>query len=112
MKEIVTPFDDRANLVAEIERLRAEGSERGWFCETCRYWHAPYRPEDSDGKVIPYKKCPQCKDGSVMFAVTKDWVLKRDAEAEVDRLTRMLSALGFCVTDGESLPCMTCGAGL
>ena len=31
---------------------------------------------------------------------------------EQDRLTEMLNTLGFCPTDGESLPCLVCGAGL
>ena len=37
---------------------------------------------------------------------------RNEARAEVERLTRMVGALGFCVKDGESLPCLTCGAGL
>jgi hypothetical protein len=31
---------------------------------------------------------------------------------EVARLTKILNDLGFCSKDGESMPCMTCGAGL
>ena len=31
---------------------------------------------------------------------------------EVERLSKMLLTLGFCPKDGDSMPCMTCGAGL
>jgi len=65
---------------AEVARLREEGSERGWFCETCRLWDAPYHPEDSEGTVLIYRTCPQ---GHTMFAVTKDWVEKREARSQV-----------------------------
>jgi signal transduction histidine kinase len=34
------------------------------------------------------------------------------ADAEVERLLGMLNTLGICPKDGESMPCMTCGAGL
>lgn len=40
---------------------------------------------------------------------------KRDVPvliAEVKRLRNVLTELGFCSVDGESMPCMTCGAGL
>jgi hypothetical protein len=37
---------------------------------------------------------------------------KKETDDEVARLRTMLWALGFCPNDGESMPCMTCGAGL
>jgi len=40
------------------------------------------------------------------------WQAYCDEKEEVERLTNMLNQLGFCPKDGESMPCMTCGAGL
>lgn len=40
------------------------------------------------------------------------WQAYCDMKEEVERLSSILLALGFCPKDGESMPCLTCGAGL
>ena len=76
------------DLKQEVKRLRSEGSERGWYCDGCRSWVEPYRPEDSDS-VIPYKKCPTCI-GGVMLAWTKAAVERNDMRRELEEIHFML----------------------
>ena len=101
---------ERDEARAEVARLRGEGSERGWFCETCRYWDAPYRPEDSEGKVLIYRTCPR-NPAHTMFAVTKDWVEKRDARAELSALRERIMALHYGAGDDLGNFCRACGHG-
>lgn len=35
-----------------------------------------------------------------------------EAKKEVLRLRSMIYGIGFCPDDGDSMPCLTCGAGL
>jgi hypothetical protein len=109
----------------EVERLRelAERNWQSWEHEATEHartlsQHAVYgKPET--GKPLSEGENRRF-EAAVERGLRKRAEDQRDAEkarvdaaeAEVERLTRMLSALGFCVTDGESLPCMTCGAGL
>lgn len=77
---VLALLDQRDALRAEVERLRGEGTERGWLCSTCRTWEAPYRPEESLGSVLSYKPCPRCP-GAVMLCVTHASVERDDARA-------------------------------
>lgn len=73
-----------------------------------------YRPvaEKAEAERDAYRKAKQENDERFQLDAATQRERAEKAEAEVERLTAMLGALGFCPKDGDSMPCLTCGAGL
>ena len=108
-------------------------------CDKCNFYknnkEGPCRRVGCDGTVkavtwVPASRVEELKDiiaryedgitwdttcsncANLLNGSYHDYTRAEQAEAENKRMRIILAELGYCPNDGDTMPCMTCGAGL